>query len=71
MSENGRGGYVVQEGDLPWQELAEPDLRAKSSIRWKTLLGAGGTPTAKVTFGLAEIPVGGIWVLDGHFPEYR
>lgn len=68
MSESERGGYVVQEGDFPWRELTKPELRARSSIRWKTLLGEGGTPTAKVTFGLAEIPVGGTWVLHHHAP---
>jgi oxalate decarboxylase/phosphoglucose isomerase-like protein (cupin superfamily) len=68
MSERERGGYVVQESDLPWQELTKPELRARSSIRWKTLLGEGGTPTSKVTFGLAEIPAGGTWVLHHHAP---
>ncbi len=68
MSEGKRGGYVIQEGDHPWQELTDPALRARSSIRWKTLLGEGGTPTSKVTFGLAEIPVGGTWVLHHHAP---
>lgn len=68
MSEHNRGGYVVQESDFPWQELADPALRAQSSIRWKTLLGEGGTPTSRLTFGLAEIPVGGTWVLHRHAP---
>lgn len=68
MSEIRRGGYVVQESDRPWQELTDPALRARSSIRWKTLVGEGGTPTSKVTFGLAEIPVGGTWVLHHHAP---
>lgn len=68
MPEAKQGGYVVQEGDFPWQEIDDPALRAKSSIRWKTLLGEGGTPTSQVTFGLAEIPVGGTWVLHHHAP---
>jgi oxalate decarboxylase/phosphoglucose isomerase-like protein (cupin superfamily) len=68
MPEAKQGGYVVQEGDFPWQEIDDPALRAKSSIRWKTLLGEGGTPTSQVTFGLAEIPVGGTWILHHHAP---
>jgi mannose-6-phosphate isomerase-like protein (cupin superfamily) len=68
MPDGKRGGYVIQEGEVPWQELTDPALRAKSSIRWKTLLGEGGTPTSQVTFGLAEIPVGGTWVLHHHAP---
>lgn len=68
MPEDKQGGYVVQESDFPWQELTDPALRAQSSIRWKTLLGEGGTPTSRLTFGLAEIPVGGTWVLHRHAP---
>ena len=68
MQSENRGGYVIHESDFPWQELADPALRAQSSIRWKTLVGAGGTPTLRLTFGLAEIPVGGTWVLHHHAP---
>ena len=68
MQRDNPGGYVVHESDFPWQELTDPAMRAQSSIRWKTMLGEGGTPTSQLTFGLAEIPVGGTWVLHHHAP---
>lgn len=49
---------IVNPDDTAWESWSDPDIRARSAIRWKLLLTRDRTPTSSMTLGLLEIPPG-------------
>ncbi len=49
---------IVNPDDTAWESWSDPDIRARSAIRWKLLLTRDRTPSTGMTLGLLEIPPG-------------
>lgn len=49
----------VQESDLAWEGWAEDQVAQRGSVKWKTLISAGMTPSRGLTAGVALIAPGG------------
>ena len=45
----------VQESDLAWEGWAEDQVAQRGSVKWKTLISAGMTPSRGLTAGVALI----------------
>lgn len=55
---------IRREADQNWETWDDPELKAKSDVRWKLLISGERTPTAGLAMGIAEIAPGG--KLIGH-----
>ena len=49
--------FHAAEGESPW-EYDTPRQGEEASVRWRTLVSAGLTPTSGLTFGVCEVPPG-------------
>ncbi len=49
---------IVNPDDTAWESWSDPDICARSAVRWKLLLTRNRTPTSGMTLGLMEIPPG-------------
>lgn len=54
--------------ELPWETWDDPELRARSPVRWKILHSAARGPTDSLCCGLAELPAGATLILHHHAP---
>ena len=57
---------IRHEADLPWESWDDPELKARSPIRWKLLISGNRTPTAALTLGIAELPPGETLISHTH-----
>ncbi|MDP6475334.1 MAG: cupin domain-containing protein [Alphaproteobacteria bacterium] len=55
---------IRREADLEWESWDDPELKARSDVRWKLLISGERTATAELVMGIAEIAPGG--KLIGH-----
>ncbi|MCB1885445.1 MAG: cupin domain-containing protein [Geminicoccaceae bacterium] len=61
-------GIATQVAHLPWETWEDPDLAARSAVRWKLLVSSPRTPTGLMSMGLAELAPGGVLPLHHHAP---
>jgi len=61
-------GVAVLPEALPWETWDDPDLAARSAVRWRLILSGSRTPTTAMSMGLAEIAPGGVLPLHHHAP---
>ena len=54
-------GIATQVAHLPWETWEDPDLAARSAVRWKLLVSSPRTPTGLMSMGLAELAPGGVF----------
>jgi quercetin dioxygenase-like cupin family protein len=61
-------GVAILPEALPWETWDDPDLAARSAVRWQLILSGSRTPTTAMSMGMAEIAPGGILPLHHHSP---
>ena len=61
-------GTRVAFDELPWETWDDPDLAARSPLRWKLAFSGPRTPTGALSMGLAEFPPGAVLPLHHHAP---
>jgi mannose-6-phosphate isomerase-like protein (cupin superfamily) len=49
--------FVVHQDDKEWEGW--DDVAERGNVLWKTLIGAGQTPSSSLTLGIARVPSGG------------
>jgi quercetin dioxygenase-like cupin family protein len=59
---------LVVSDDLAWETWDDPDLRARSALRWRLIFSGSRTPTTGISMGLAELAPGGVLPLHHHAP---
>jgi len=57
---------IIREADRDWETWSDPEMRARSPIRWKMLVAGEHTNSHALTFGIAEIPGGATLPLHRH-----
>jgi mannose-6-phosphate isomerase-like protein (cupin superfamily) len=50
---------IVHEDEREWQGWDDADVPERGTVRWRTLISAGLTPSADLTLGVARVPPGG------------
>ena len=55
---------IRRKADQEWETWDDPELKARSDVRWKLLISGERTPTADLAMGIAEIAPGAM--LIGH-----
>ncbi len=53
-------GVTIDPEGLPWETWDDPELAARSPLRWKLIFSGRRTPTEALSFGLAEFPPGAV-----------
>lgn len=61
-------GIALHPDDLPWETWTDPDLAARSPVRWKLLVSRPRADTNAMCCGIAEIPPGAELVRHRHAP---
>ena len=61
------GTKIDLEG-LPWETWEDPELAARSPLRWRLVFSERRTPTEAISMGLAEFPPGAVLPLHRHAP---
>ena len=61
-------GCAVHEDELEWFTWDDPELAARSPVRWKLLFTAPRTPSSGLSCGIAEVPPGASLLLHHHGP---
>lgn len=61
-------GTMIDPEGLPWETWDDPELAARSPLRWKLIFSGRRTPTEALSFGLAEFPPGAVLPLHRHAP---
>ena len=60
---------IVNQSELEWEGWEDPEIAAKSPIRWKLLITSERGPSSGLVTGIAEIPPGTSLLLHHHEPE--
>ena len=60
---------IINQSELEWESWDDPDIAAKSPIRWKLLITAERGPSSGIVTGIAELPPGEPLLLHHHEPE--
>ena len=63
---NVMAGTTITTDGLPWETWDDPELAARSAVRWKLFFSGPRTPTASMSMGLGEIAPGGVLLLHHH-----
>jgi quercetin dioxygenase-like cupin family protein len=61
-------GTLASPEGLPWETWDDPELAARSPLRWKILFSGRRTPTEAMSMGLAEAPPAAVLPLHHHAP---
>ncbi len=59
----------INQSELEWESWDDPDIAAKSPIRWKLLITSERGPSSGIVTGIAEIQPGASLLLHHHEPE--
>ena len=59
----------INEAELEWEGWDDPDIAAKSPVRWKLLITGERGPSSGLVMGIAEVPPGASLLLHRHEPE--
>lgn len=60
---------IINQSDLEWEGWDDPEIAAKSPVRWKLLITSERMPSSGIVTGIAEIPPGESLLLHHHEPE--
>ena len=60
---------IINQSELEWETWDDPDIAAKSPIRWKLLITGERGPSSGIVTGIAELPPGESLLLHHHEPE--
>ena len=60
---------ILNQSELEWEGWDDPEIAAKSPVRWKLLITSERTPSNGIVTGIAEIPSGESLLLHHHEPE--
>jgi quercetin dioxygenase-like cupin family protein len=61
-------GTAIDPEGLPWETWDDPELAARSPLRWRLIFSGRRTPTEALSMGLAEFPPGAVLPLHRHAP---
>jgi quercetin dioxygenase-like cupin family protein len=61
-------GTTIDPEGLPWETWDDPELAARSPLRWRLIFSGRRTPTEALSMGLAEFPPGAVLPLHRHAP---
>ena len=59
---------IRNEAELDWETWDDPDLAAKSPMRWKILISGERGPSSQLSTGIAEMTPGTLLPLHHHAP---
>ena len=59
----------INQTELEWEGWDDPEIAAKSPIRWKLLITGERGPSSGLVMGIAEVPPGASLLLHHHEPE--
>ena len=59
---------ILNEAELDWETWDDPDLAAKSLVRWKILISGERGPSSQLSTGIAEMTPGTPLPLHHHAP---
>ncbi len=60
---------IINQAELDWEGWDDPDLAAKSPVRWKLLITGERGPSSGLVTGIAEVPPGASLLPHHHEPE--
>ena len=60
---------ILNQAELDWETWDDPDLAARSPIRWKILISGERGPSCGLATGIAEMAPGTLLPLHHHQPE--
>ncbi len=60
---------IINQSELEWEGWEDPEIAAKSPIRWKLLITSERGPSSGLVTGIAEVPSGASLLLHHHEPE--
>ncbi len=60
---------ILNQAELDWETWDDPDLVAKSPVRWKILISGERGPSGCLSMGIAEMTPGTLLPLHHHEPE--
>ena len=60
---------ILNQAKLDWETWDDPDLAARSPVRWKILISGERGPSERLTTGIAEMAPGTLLPLHHHEPE--
>ncbi len=59
---------ILNQAELDWETWDDPDLVAKSPVRWKILISGERGPSSQLSIGIAEMTPGTLLPLHHHAP---
>ena len=59
---------ILNQAELDWETWDDPDLAAKSPVRWKILISGERDPSSQLSTGIAEMTPGTLLPLHHHAP---
>ncbi|MXY99691.1 cupin domain-containing protein [Candidatus Poribacteria bacterium] len=59
---------ILNEAELDWETWDDPELAAKSPVRWKILISGERGPSSQLSTGIAEMTPGTLLPLHHHVP---
>ena len=60
---------ILNQSELDWETWDDPDLAARSPVRWKILISGELGPSRRLTNGIAEMDPGTLLPPHHHEPE--
>lgn len=60
---------IINQAELEWESWEDPDIAARSPVRWKLLITSERCQSSGIVTGLAEIPPDISLLLHHHGPE--
>ena len=66
---NAQTPVVVNQADVDWESWDDPDVAARSPVRWKLLIAGDRGPSRGLVTGILEVPPGASVLLHHHEPE--
>jgi mannose-6-phosphate isomerase-like protein (cupin superfamily) len=59
---------ILNQAELDWETWDDPDLAAKSPVRWKILISGERGPSSQLSTGIAEMTPGTLLPLHHYAP---
>ena len=60
---------IVNQAEVDWESWDDPDVAARSPVRWKLLIAGERGPSRGLVQGVLEVPPGASLLLHHHEPE--
>ena len=60
---------IINQAELEWENWEDPDIAAKSPVRWKLLITSERCHSSGIVTGIAEVPPDVSLLLHHHEPE--